>query len=109
MGFPVRHDPKNIDSLRRNKEVFLIFEEVRCIEYFQILNGFHEETTLQYQKPFIDWRIEDRRFRGGFGIGYKVTQNWKEMVFPKEVQFNCNRIFSCSRRECAIEVQRNNI
>ena len=48
MGFPVRHEPKNIDSLCRNKEVFVIFEEVRWIEYFQILNGFHEETTLHF-------------------------------------------------------------
>ena len=48
MGPLVRYEPKNLDTLRENREVFAIFQEVGWIEYFQRLNGFHVETSFQF-------------------------------------------------------------
>ena len=48
MGAPARYEPNILDALSAKREVFSIFREVGWIEYFQILNGFHEETTFQY-------------------------------------------------------------
>ena len=41
MGRPARHEPMNTGALRRNEEVFAIFEAAGWNEYFQQLNGFH--------------------------------------------------------------------
>ena len=46
MGPPVRYGPNNIDAYHANKEVFAILWEAGSIEYFLILNGFHEETIF---------------------------------------------------------------
>ena len=46
MGPPVRYETNNLDALRASREVFAIFQEVGWIEYFQRLNGFHEDTTF---------------------------------------------------------------
>ena len=54
MGIPARHEPKNIASLRKNGEVFTIFQEVEWIEYFQILNRFHVDKALQFALNLID-------------------------------------------------------
>ena len=48
MGPSIRYEPKNLDTMCENREFFSIFREVGWIEYFQRLNGFHEETTFQF-------------------------------------------------------------
>ena len=48
MGIPVRHEPPNTRELRRNANVFAIFEVVGWTKFFQCLNGFHRETALQF-------------------------------------------------------------
>ena len=48
MGPPIIYEPNNLDALHTNIEVFSIFHEARWIEYFQRLNGFHEEMTFQF-------------------------------------------------------------
>ena len=58
MGFPVRHEPKNIDSLRRNIEVLILFEEVIWIKYFSEIKWLprRHDTSIFYelgQNPFI--------------------------------------------------------
>ena len=46
MGIPARHEPPNMRELRRNAEVFAIFQAAGWTEFFQRLNGFHRETAL---------------------------------------------------------------
>ena len=41
MGIVAQHEPVVIGALRRNVEVFAIFEAVGWTKYFQCLNGFH--------------------------------------------------------------------
>ena len=53
MGAPFRYEPNNLDALSANKEFFSIFWEVGWIEYFQRLNGFHEETKFQFAMNLI--------------------------------------------------------
>ena len=48
MGPPFKYEPNNLDALHANMEVFAIFWEPRWIEYFQRLNGFHEEMAFQF-------------------------------------------------------------
>ena len=48
MGIPSQHEPPNTQALRKNVEVFVIFEAVGWIEFFQRLNGFHHEIALQF-------------------------------------------------------------
>ena len=47
MGILARHEPPNKWEIRRNAEVFAIFEAAGWTEFFQRLNGFHHETALQ--------------------------------------------------------------
>ena len=63
MGPLVRYEPKNLDALRENREVFAIFWEAGWIEYFQILNGFHEEKTFQFAMNLIGDHLEIRGLR----------------------------------------------
>ena len=63
MGPPVRYEPNNLDALRANMEVFAIFQEVGWIEYFQRLNGFHEETTFQFAMNLTQEHSEVRGLR----------------------------------------------
>ena len=53
MGRPIRYEPSNIDALSANREVYDIFLEAGWIGYFQLLNEFHEETTLQFSLELI--------------------------------------------------------
>ena len=46
MGILAQHEPPNMQELRINAEVFAIFEATGWTEFFQLLNGFHRETTL---------------------------------------------------------------
>ena len=46
MGTLAQHEPANMEALRRNVEVFSIFEATGWTEFFQCLSGFHWETTL---------------------------------------------------------------
>ena len=48
MGIPAWHATPNMQELRRNAEVFAIFEAVGWTDFFQCLNGLHQETTLQF-------------------------------------------------------------
>ena len=48
MGPSVKFEPNNLDAIHANREVFSIFREAGWIQYFQRLNGFHEETTFQF-------------------------------------------------------------
>ena len=54
MGIQAQHEPPNTRELRRNVEVFTIFEVAGWTELFQILNGFHRETTLQFALNLIE-------------------------------------------------------
>ena len=53
MGAPGRYEPNNLDTLSENREVFSIFRKAGWIEYFQILNGFHEEMKFQFTMNLI--------------------------------------------------------
>ena len=46
MGIPAQYEPPNMQELRRNAEVFTIFQAAGWIEFFQRLNGFHHEASL---------------------------------------------------------------
>ena len=48
MGIPSRHEPPNMRELRRNAKVFTIFQAAGWTEFFQCLNGFHQEAALQF-------------------------------------------------------------
>ena len=48
MGIPSRHEHIDTEALRRNAEFFAIFEAAGWTKFFQCLNGFHRETTLQF-------------------------------------------------------------
>ena len=63
MGPLVRYEPNNLDIRRANREVFTIFQEDGWVEYFQILNGFHEETTFQFAMNLTREHLEVRGLR----------------------------------------------
>ena len=63
MGPPIRYEPSNLDALYANREVFDIFCEAGWIGYFQRLNGFHEDTTLQFSMNLIGEYLEIRGLR----------------------------------------------
>ena len=48
MGIPARYEPSNTGELRRNAAVLAIFQAVDWMEFFERLNGFHCEATLQF-------------------------------------------------------------
>ena len=48
MGIPARHEPTNMQDLRRNAEVFDIFAVVGWTEVSQRLSGFNREIVLQF-------------------------------------------------------------
>ena len=60
MGIPARHELVNTWALRRNAEVFSIFEAVGWTEYFQHLNGFHTKTTIEFTPNLTDTHSEVR-------------------------------------------------
>ena len=49
MGIPSRYEPPNMRELRRNAEVFAIFQAAGGTEFFQRLNGFQRE--IPYSSP----------------------------------------------------------
>ena len=57
MGIPARHEPPNMQELRRNAEVFAIFEAMGWIEFFQCLNGSHHETTLEFSLDLTETHL----------------------------------------------------
>ena len=63
MGSPVRYEPNNLDALHANMEVFAIFQEPGWIEYFQRLNGFHEETKFQFSMNLTEEHSEIKGLR----------------------------------------------
>ena len=63
MGIPARHEPVNIGDLRRNAEVFAIFEAVGWTKCFQRLNGFHIETALQFTLNLTNMHSEVKSMR----------------------------------------------
>ena len=46
MGIPAQHEPPNMRKLRRNAEVFTIFQAAGWTRFFQHMNGFHHEIAL---------------------------------------------------------------
>ena len=60
MGIPAQHEPPNMQELRRNAEFFTIFEAGGWTEFFQHLNGFHLETTLQFALNITETHLEVR-------------------------------------------------
>ena len=63
MGPLVNYEPNNLNSLNANKEVFSIFQEAGLIEYFQILNGFHEEIAFHFAMNLIGEHSDIRGLR----------------------------------------------
>ena len=63
MSLPVRHDTINMDTLHGNIEFFVIFEEAGWIDYFERLNGFHEEMMLQFSMNLTRTHLEIRILR----------------------------------------------
>ena len=60
MGIPTQHEPPNMRELRRNAKVFTIFEATGWTEFFQRLNGFHHETSLQFSLNLTKTHLEVR-------------------------------------------------
>ena len=58
MGIPTQDEPPNTRELRRNAEVFSTFEAMGWTEFFQRLNGFHQETALQFSLNLIENHLE---------------------------------------------------
>ena len=58
MGIPAKHEPTNMQELRRNAEVFTIFAVAGWTEYFQRLSSFHCETVLQFTLNLIETHSE---------------------------------------------------
>ena len=63
MGIPAWHELGNMDSLRRNAEVFSIFEAAGWTDFFQCLNGHHRETALQFALNLIETYSDIRGLR----------------------------------------------
>ena len=63
MGIPTRHEPPNTQELRKNAEIFAIFEAADWTEFFQRLNGFHCETALQFALNLTETYSEVRGLR----------------------------------------------
>ena len=75
MGIPTRQEPPNMRELRRNAEVFTIFEAVGWTEFFQCLDGFHRETALQFVVNLTETHSEVRglHIEGSEAILVEVT------------------------------------
>ena len=58
MGIPARYEPSNMQEFTRNAEVFSIFQAVGWTEFFQRLNVFHREATLQFALNLIETHSE---------------------------------------------------
>ena len=63
MGIPAQYEPPNTRELRRNAEVFTIFQVAGWTEFFQRLNGFHRETTLQFALNLTETHSEVQGLR----------------------------------------------
>ena len=48
MGILAPYEPSNTQELRRNAAVFVIFQAVGWMDFFERLNGFHLEVALQF-------------------------------------------------------------
>ena len=68
MGIPSRNEPTTTQKLRRNVEVFSIFEAAGWTEFLQHLNGFHWETTLKFVLNIIESHLEVK------GLHIEVTE-----------------------------------
>ena len=58
MGIPARYEPSNKRELRRNAAVFAIFQAAGWTEFFERLNGFHHEATLQFSLNLTETHSE---------------------------------------------------
>ena len=58
MGILAWYEPPNMRELRRNAEVFAIFQAPGWTKFFQSLNGFHHETALQFTLILIESHSE---------------------------------------------------
>ena len=48
MGIPAHYEPLNTWALRKNAAVFAIFQAAGWTEFFERLDGFNREATLQF-------------------------------------------------------------
>ena len=58
MGLPARHEPLNTQELRNNPAVFAIFQATGWIEFFEGLDGFNREASLQFALHLKDTHSE---------------------------------------------------
>jgi hypothetical protein len=47
-GFAVRHEPVTLDALHRHPEVYKIFEDAGWVAYFEWLDGFDSDISLEF-------------------------------------------------------------
>jgi hypothetical protein len=47
-GYAVRHEPVTLDALRRCPEVYRIFEDAGWVAYFERLDGFDSDISLEF-------------------------------------------------------------
>ena len=60
MAILAQHEPTDTQELRRNADIFSIFEAAGCTRFFQCLNGFHQETALRFALNITKTHLEDR-------------------------------------------------
>ena len=58
MAIPARYEPSNMQELTRNAEVFSIFQAAGWTKFFQRLNGFHHEASLQFALNLTETHLE---------------------------------------------------
>jgi hypothetical protein len=51
-GFAVRHEPVTLDTLRWHPEVYIIFEDVGWVAYFERLDGFDSDISVEFAQKF---------------------------------------------------------
>ena len=58
MGIPARHEPLDTQELRKNTTVLAIFQAVGWLEFFERLDGFNQESALQFALNVTDTHSE---------------------------------------------------
>ena len=54
MGIPTCYEPLNTRALRRNVAGFAIFQAASWTEFFEHLDGFNREASLQFSLNLIE-------------------------------------------------------
>ena len=58
MGIPAHYEPSNTQELRKNAAVFSIFQAVGWKEFFERLDGFNHEESLQFSLNLTETYLE---------------------------------------------------